>query len=227
MDWFVPYSLPIAPLIFLGLLALLVFLFFILPIKLAGKAFEKSGVPRRYVFLVLMACLLGSGINIPVASIGGHSAPHPETIGYHSRGHGAPRIEGSGRTIIAVNVGGAVIPILVCGYLIVKRGWSTRLVLAVVLVSAVIHHLATPVRGVGIAIPMLIPPISAAVAAYLLARKDAPRTAYIAGTLGTLIGADLLNLGHIGSLGAPVASIGGAGTFDGIFITGLVAALLV
>src|SRR5437773_1132936 len=43
---------------------------------------------------------------------------------------------------------------------------------------------------------------------------------------GTLIGADLLNLGQIQGLGAPVASIGGAGTFDGIFITGILAVLL-
>jgi len=39
--------------------------------------------------------------------------------------------------------------------------------------------------------------------------------AFISGVLGTLIGADLLNLGKLRELGAPVASIGGAGTFDG------------
>jgi uncharacterized membrane protein len=44
--------------------------------------------------------------------------------------------------------------------------------------------------------------------------------------MGTLIGADLLNLAKIGTLGAPVASIGGAGTFDGIFLTGILAVLL-
>lgn len=41
-----------------------------------------------------------------------------------------------------------------------------------------------------------------------------------------LIGADLLNLGAVRGLGAPVASIGGAGTFDGIFVTGILAVLL-
>lgn len=226
MDWLIPYSLPIIPLIFLGLLALLFFIFFILPIKLAGRAFEKSGVPRRYVFLVLLACLLGSGINIPVAEVGGHGVVSPEMINYRAWSNADQMPGYRGKTIIAVNVGGAVIPVLVCAYLVLKRGWSLRLVWAVVIVSAVIHYLATPVRGVGIAIPMFIPPIAAAVTAYVFARRDAPRTAYIAGTLGTLIGADLLNLGRIGGLGAPIASIGGAGTFDGIFITGIVAALL-
>jgi uncharacterized membrane protein len=50
--------------------------------------------------------------------------------------------------------------------------------------------------------------------------------AYVSGSLGTLIGADLLNLPSLRSLGAPVASIGGAGTFDGIFLTGIIAVLL-
>ena len=50
--------------------------------------------------------------------------------------------------------------------------------------------------------------------------------AYVGGTLGTLIGADLANLGKVQKLGAPVASIGGAGTFDGIFIAGITAVLL-
>jgi len=51
--------------------------------------------------------------------------------------------------------------------------------------------------------------------------------AYAGGTLGTLIGADILNLDKIRDLGAPVASIGGAGTFDGVFLSGLIAVLLV
>jgi uncharacterized membrane protein len=50
--------------------------------------------------------------------------------------------------------------------------------------------------------------------------------AYVGGTLGTLIGADVLNLGRIGGLGAPIVSVGGAGTFDGIFLTGILAVLL-
>lgn len=51
--------------------------------------------------------------------------------------------------------------------------------------------------------------------------------AYVSGSLGTLIGADLLNLDALRGLGAPVASIGGAGTFEGIFLTGIMAVLFV
>jgi uncharacterized membrane protein len=71
-----------------------------------------------------------------------------------------------------------------------------------------------------------VPPIFAAGVALLLAFRRAPPVAYVAGSMGTLIGADLLNLGQIGRLGAPVVSIGGAGTFDGVFLTGILAGLL-
>jgi uncharacterized membrane protein len=60
----------------------------------------------------------------------------------------------------------------------------------------------------------------------LLSREFAPQLAYIAGSMGTLIGADLTNLHKVAGLGAPIASIGGAGTFDGIFLTGILAVLL-
>jgi uncharacterized membrane protein len=62
--------------------------------------------------------------------------------------------------------------------------------------------------------------------ALIFSWKNAPTLSYIVGTLGTLIGADLTNLGKLQGLGAPVASIGGAGTFDGIFLTGILAVLL-
>jgi uncharacterized membrane protein len=74
---------------------------------------------------------------------------------------------------------------------------------------------------------MFIPPIVAALGSYFLAPHELrPLVAYVSGVIGTLIGADLANLGRIKGLGAPVASIGGAGTFDGIFLTGIVAVLL-
>jgi uncharacterized membrane protein len=93
-------------------------------------------------------------------------------------------------------------------------------------VAVITYWLTQPIRGVGIAVPMFIPPVVAALTALLLTRESAPALAYIAGSLGTLIGADLLNLGKLPGLGAPVASIGGAGTFDGIFLTGILAVLL-
>jgi uncharacterized membrane protein len=137
-----------------------------------------------------------------------------------------PRVEEWPRTVIAVNVGGAVIPTLLSLYLLVKTGMYGRALAGVAIVTAIVHGLASPVRGVGIAVPVFIPPVVAASTALLLSRQSAPALAYISGSLGTLIGADLLNLGIIQALGAPIASIGGAGRFDGIFMTGILAVLL-
>jgi uncharacterized membrane protein len=79
----------------------------------------------------------------------------------------------------------------------------------------------------GIGMPMLVAPIAAAIVAILIGgEKLAAPLAYICGTLGVLVGADLLRLKDIAKIGAPIASIGGAGTFDGIFLTGIVAVLL-
>ncbi len=93
-------------------------------------------------------------------------------------------------------------------------------------IAIVIHAMATPVHGVGIAVPVFAPVVVTAILAFLLSREYAAPLAYIGGSMGTLIGADLINLDKIGGLGAPVASIGGAGTFDGIFLTGILAVLL-
>jgi uncharacterized membrane protein len=100
-------------------------------------------------------------------------------------------------------------------------------------VAVLTNRVARPVKGLGIVTPALLPPLSAALAALLLVYAGGgPHDlifliAYVGGTLGTLIGADLLNLDKIRDLGAPVASIGGAGTFDGVFLSGLIAVLLV
>jgi uncharacterized membrane protein len=110
--------------------------------------------------------------------------------------------------------------------LLVKTGLYGRALVGVAVVTAVVHGLAYPVRGLGIAVPVFIPPVVAAATALLLSLSTAPPLAYIAGSMGTLIGADLLNLGQIPALGAPIASIGGAGRFDGIFMTGILAVLL-
>ena len=56
--------------------------------------------------------------------------------------------------------------------------------------------------------------------------RIANTVAYVSGSLGTLIGADLLNLDKMRAIGTPIASLGGAGTFDGIFVTGILAVLI-
>jgi uncharacterized membrane protein len=216
---------PLTPLFLLALLVLAVLVAFV-EVGILRYAYEKIGVARRYVFAVLLVTLLGSYVNIPVAELPPEQVLSNQVVRFFGMEYVVPQVQEWPRTIIAVNVGGALVPTLLSLYLLVKRRLFGPGLLAVAIVAAVVHAMAHPVPGVGISVPVFIPPLVAAVAAVPLARRAAPAVAYIGGSLGTLIGADLLNLGAIHGLGAPVASIGGAGTFDGIFLTGIVAVLL-
>jgi uncharacterized membrane protein len=85
-------------------------------------------------------------------------------------------------------------------YLLIKYElWALGLG-ATCIVAAVCYALAQPVPGVGIAMPVFVPASTTAIVAVLLARQHAASLAYIGGSLGTLIGADLLDLGKIQGL---------------------------
>jgi uncharacterized membrane protein len=224
-----PYDLhffPHPPLYTLAFFLLLGLAVVFLRYYLIGHAYERLGLSRRAALTILFAALLGSGVNIPVAQLPAQRVVEPRIIQFFGMQYVVPSVIERQSTVIAVNVGGAVIPVLLVVYLVARYGISRRSLLALAVVTLVTHLLAQPVPGVGIALPPLLPSLVTAGAAILLDPRAAPRTAFIAGTLGTLIGADLLNLGNLQSLGAPVASIGGAGTFDGIFLTGIIAVLL-
>jgi uncharacterized membrane protein len=66
------------------------------------------------------------------------------------------------------------------------------------------------VPGLGIAAPALLPGVVAAAVARVMHPAAVAGLAYVGGTLGALVGADLLNLREVRRLGAPVVSIGGA-----------------
>jgi len=210
---------------------LVLFIFFVLAIalfelRILEYAYERIGISRRYVWGVLLLSLLGSYVNIPVAELPPEKVESNREVLYYGVRHVVPLVQEWPRTIVAVNVGGAVIPTLLSLYLMIANRLFLRGLAGVAVVTLVVHWFAQPVQGVGISIPVFIPPLVAAGVALLLSRQNAAPLAYIAGSLGTLIGADLLNLNKIQGLGAPVASIGGAGTFDGIFVTGILAVLL-
>jgi len=130
------------------------------------------------------------------------------------------------RTPSHFNVGGALVPVMLSLYLFLRSRVRGRMLLGVAVVAAIVHSLARIVPGAGIAVLMFVPPLAAAAVSVVLAFRRAPPVAYVSGSMGALIGADLLNLPRIGELGAPVVSIGGAGTFDGVFLTGIIAGLL-
>jgi uncharacterized membrane protein len=206
---------------------LLIFLFVMIEIDVVGYAFQKIGINHRYVFLILILTFLGSSINIPVAHIPGETVVVQEPVHHFGMRFFIPQLITRNEITIAVNLGGAVIPTLLSLFLLLRLSHPSRALIAVAIVAAVSYHFATLIKGAGIAVPTFIPPITAALCAFTLAKPEAPLVAYIAGSMGTLIGADLLNLGRLSSLGSPFVSIGGAGTFDGIFLSSIIAVLLV
>ena len=193
---YIPIALPFL-IFFVFLFAVLIIL---IEIDILRYAYDRMGVGRRHMFALLFFSFVGSYVNIPIYNMAG--------------------------TVIAVNLGGAVIPFLLSIYLCIKNRLYLRGLVGVAIVTFCVNMMAYPVRGMGIAVPTLIPSLIAAPVAFILSRRYAPPLAYISGSLGTLIGGDLLNLGQIQALGAPVASIGGAGKFDGIFLTGILSVFL-
>jgi uncharacterized membrane protein len=189
-------------------------------------AYMRLGMSSRVAVLVLLGSLIGSYVNIPIAQLPEQQIRSGEEVTFFGMRYVVPVVVDWPGTVVAVNLGGAVIPALLSFYLIVRNRLWVRGTVATAAVATVCHLVAHPVAGVGIAEPMFVPPIAAAIVALLLSYASAAPLAYIGGSLGTLIGADLLNLDKIQGLGAPVASIGGAGTFDGIFLTGILAVLI-
>lgn len=224
-----PSSLHYFPLAWPFLLALFVLFLVVvalIELRILRYAYERMGVNPRYVMLVLLLSLLGSHVNIPVAELPPEEIVSNRIVESYGVRYVVPAVEHWPRTIIAVNVGGALIPTLLSIYLVIQNRLYVRGLIAVAVVAGAVHLLAKPVHGVGITVPTFFPAVVAAIVAMILARWQAPPLAYVAGSLGTLIGADLLNLDKIQGLGAPVASIGGAGTFDAVFVSGILAVLL-
>ena len=220
------HYLPLTP----GLFGILVLLFagliILIQLRVLRYAYMKLGLGPGMAMLLLFGSLLGSYFNIPITVLPGRSIRSGEIVDFFGMHYVVPPVTAWPGTVLAVNVGGAVIPTLMSTYLVLRYHLWMKAAIAVAVIAIVIHSMATPVQGVGIAVPVFAPVVVTAILAFLLSREYAAPLAYIGGSMGTLIGADLSNLNKISGLGAPVASIGGAGTFDGIFLTGILAVLL-
>jgi uncharacterized membrane protein len=220
------HYLPLTPGLFSILVLLFAGLIILIQLRILRYAYMKLGVGPGMALALLFGSLIGSYFNIPVTVLPGHNIQSGEVVDFYGMRYVVPYVTSWPGTVLAVNVGGAVIPTLMSTYLVLRYQLWVKAAIAVVVIAVVIHASATPVQGVGIAVPVFAPVVATAILAFILSREYAAPLAYIGGSMGTLIGADLMNLDKIGGLGAPVASIGGAGTFDGIFLTGILAVLL-
>ncbi len=188
-------------------------------------AFEKLDLSSDSAYLLFITILGGSLINLPLFSMKSEP-PNLEEIPPQLR-ELYSRMPYTGKTLIMANVGGCVVPAAFCLYLLAHHPLNILYVaLAVAAVAAVSFKISRRVPGIGMGMPILLAPLVAALVSVALDPANAAPMAFISGTLGVLIGADLLHLKDIRKMGTPFASIGGAGSFDGIFISGIVAVLL-
>lgn len=216
-----PGKIPPSFLIF-GLLLLV--LVIVIQIEIFTLVLSRLGLSPSSASLLLVVTFFGSTMNLPLGSISSafnyiENKTLPQFF--------SSQLFKEGRTLITINVGGGLIPVLFSCYLMLTTGINISLViLAVCVISFVSYVFSRPIAYIGIGMPLFIAPISAAFTAMILSPENAPALAYICGSLGVVIGADLMRIKDIQQLNTPVASIGGAGTFDGIFMTGIIAVLL-
>jgi uncharacterized membrane protein len=218
---YLPVTLPF----FAVLVGVFLVLLVLIQLEALRYAYSRLGISSPAVLLLLFGSLVGSYFNIPITELPGEPIVAAQEVPWYGMTYVVPVLVEWPGTVVAVNLGGAVIPGLLSLYLLAKNRLWFRGLVAIACVAAVSHRLAQPVPGAGIALPIFVPPLAAAVTAVVLSRRWAAPLAFIGGSLGTLIGADLLNLDKVPGLGAPVVSIGGAGTFDGVFLSGILGVL--
>jgi uncharacterized membrane protein len=215
-------------LIFLPVSTVLFFIFLLLaPVLLLlvpAVAFAKMGLSPVAGLVFYLLCLMGSVVNIPVYRERLHSVESEEIteLFRHFMGINLPLLR---ERVIALNIGGAVLPVLFSIYLFSIANFTAALI-GVAITSGVSFLVSRPIKGVGIVIPPFIPALAAVISALVFAGENPAPVAYISGVLGILIGADLLRLARMRELDVAFLSIGGAGIFDGIFLVGIVSAFI-
>ncbi|MFP4608608.1 MAG: DUF1614 domain-containing protein [Candidatus Aenigmatarchaeota archaeon] len=216
--------LPLAMMFFIFLLIVLLVLSIVVT-----SVFRALGFSPITTIGIFFFSLLGSTVNIPVYTKEMKQPirmPRPGTmLSFLYRGMG--REYTITEVTVAVNLGGAVIPMLVSFYLIFTNpGLWMQFLVGIFVVTAVSYRFSRILPGVGISLPLFIPPITAVVIAIVLPGGPNTIIEFVSGVSGVLLGADVLNLKDFEKLRSKTMSIGGAGTFDGIFLTGIVSVLL-
>ncbi|WBO59437.1 MULTISPECIES: DUF1614 domain-containing protein [unclassified Acidocella] len=182
--------------------------------------------------LLVLFMLFGGAINIPILRFhSGRRICVQPLVSHGVFGFHSGFTKATNETVVAVNLGGCVIPVGLALFeftrLMAADSGSFWAVVGVSSINIFIcYDLARIVPGIGITLPGLMPAFAAAGLALVFLPQEATPIAFIAGVAGPLIGADLLHLPQLRKLPVGMLSIGGAGTFDGIVLAGIIAAYL-
>ena len=156
-----PFSPVITAFVIFTVVVLFIFVFF----GLISVAFGRIGFSAEAIALLLFAVLVGSVINIPLFTFEAREPVMRDTFVtvFGMTYRVPPAAVGSRKTVVAINVGGAVIPSIVSLYLLVRFpdviGFA---IIGVALVSIISHLISKPVQGVEIVSPALVSPLVAA-----------------------------------------------------------------
>ncbi len=217
--------LPVSLLLFLLLLLLLPFVWLVVAVDVVQAATAKLGFSANGALLLLALVLLGSTLNLPLYRKQTQVEIVPDFASLWMRQFwGIPLLQVRQETVVALNVGGGLIPVILAIYQF-SRASAVSILLVTAIVTVVSYFAAHVVPGIGIQMNPLLAPLAASLSALLIAGAQASPVAFAGGVLGTVIGADLLHLREIEAMPG-VLSIGGAGVFDGIALCGLFALLL-
>ncbi|MEN9232725.1 MAG: DUF1614 domain-containing protein [Gloeomargarita sp. DG02_1_bins_92] len=220
--------LPVTFLLFLLFLCTFPFLWLVITLDVVQVAVAKLGFSPQISLLLFGLVIVGSMVNIPLYERVSRVTLMPEWSDlWNARFFwGIPLRKIEQKTVIALNVGGGIIPTVLALY---QFGRVNPLAILAVtgIVTGVSYYSAQVVPGIGIQMNALVAPLTAAMTAILITGGvNAAPVAFAGGVLGTLIGADLLHLPEVERMTPGVLSIGGAGVFDGIALCGLLALLL-
>ena len=180
--------LPVSLAIFLFLILLLPVLLVFMNIGILSIAFYKLGLSPIGAIIVLFLSLIGSSVNIPIKRshvVGPDPYDIPDVF-QSFFGMVFPPVR---ERVVAVNVGGAIVPLVLSLYLLLRT--SLFCVLIATCGVAVVSKALSKPGGIGVTLPVFIPPIVSSLFAVSIAQGNPASCAYISGVLGTIIGADV------------------------------------
>ncbi|MBN1133416.1 MAG: DUF1614 domain-containing protein [Methanosarcinaceae archaeon] len=197
------------------------------------KKLSLGSISSSSLFLFLILMLVGSTIEIPVTKMRTKKPEHlsrdalllDEIYGVSVLQEVAQEKRRIFDTVITLNLGGFVIPLLMVLYLSLTQPDTAAFEIMLIIVLFV-SLLAEMVSGVGIVVPDYIGLISIPFA-LILSPQNAAVVIFISSTGGILIGiiATLLTLNKE-KKGSAYINLGGAGSFKAVYVTTLIASLI-
>src|SRR5258706_197790 len=205
---------PLAWPFFAILVGLFLIVVVLIQINVLRYVYTRLGISSGTALLLLFASLLGSYINIPVWEFPEREVRSGQEVIFFGVHYVVPVVIEWPSTVVAVNVGGAVIPTLLSLYLLFKNHLWISGIVTTALVAVIVHMLAYPVQGVGIAVPIFVPPVVTAIVAVLIAPRHAALLAPVGGRLAPPFRGCLVYLGGVLGPRRPCVSTRGPGAFD-------------